>query len=95
MPLVQQLYDKYQNRGLIVLNINLSNSVSGVAKFMTEKNYTIPTLVDVQGNARHDYKIQYVPTTYFIDRDGFIRDKSVGGWQSLEQIEQRLSKIMP
>jgi len=94
MPLVQQLYDKYQNRGLIVLNINLSNSVSGVAKFMTEKNYTIPTLVDVQGNAGHDYKIQYVPTTYFIDRDDFIRDKSVGGWQNLEQIEQRLSKII-
>ena len=62
---------------------------------MTERNYTVPTLVDVQGNAGNDYKIQYVPTAYFIDKDGFIQDKAIGGWQSLEQIEQRLLKIMP
>lgn len=91
---MQQLYDKYQNKDVVVLTINIGGSTDGVTKFMTSNNYTFPALIDTTGDAQHGYHIQYVPTTFFIDKDGFIRDKSVGGWQSLDQIEQRLAKIL-
>ena len=94
MPLVQQLTDKYQSKGLVVLNVSISGNVAGIARYMAEKNYTILTLIDIDGTARRSYRIQYVPTAYFIDKDGFIRDKRVGGWENLEQIEQILTKIL-
>jgi len=94
MPLVQQLTDKYQSKGLVVLNITLLGNIAGLARYMAEKNYTITTLVDVDGKARRSYRIQYVPTAYLIDKDGFIRDRQIGGWESFEQIEQRLTKIL-
>ena len=80
---------------MVILTVSTSGSLSEIAKFIAEKNCNFPTLVDVQGNARHDYQIQYTPTAYLIDRDGLIRDKSFGGWQDLEQIERKLAKIMP
>jgi peroxiredoxin len=94
MPLVQQLYEKYQNKDVVVLTVNLSGSRAGIAKFMTENKYTFPALIDTTGDAQHGYHIQYVPTTFLIDKDGNIRDKIVGGWQSLDQIEGRLQKVM-
>ena len=94
MPLVQQLTDKYQSRGLVILNISINGDIAAIARYMAEKNYTIPTLVDTDGNVRNSYRIQFVPTAFFIDKDGFIRDKQVGGWENLEQIEQRLTKIL-
>jgi peroxiredoxin len=93
MPLVQQLYEKYRDKGLIVITINSGGSPSAIAKFLAKRNYTFTTLSDLQSSAAHDYHIQYVPTTFFIDRDGFIRDKVIGGFENMEQIEQRLSKI--
>jgi peroxiredoxin len=93
MPLVQQLYEKYRDKGVIVVTVNMGGSPAGIAQFMTEKNYTFIALADPQRSAGHDYSVQYVPTTFLIDKDGFIQDKIIGGFENLEQMEQRLAKI--
>ena len=94
MPLVQQLYEKYQNEDLAVITINISGNVGSVTRFMSDGKYTFPALIDGKGDSVHNYHIQYVPMTFFIDKDGFIRDKAVGGWNDLTQIEERLAKIL-
>ncbi len=94
MPLVQQLHEKYQD-DVVVLTVNIGGSPSGIAKFMTENNYSFLSVIDGPGAAKRDYKIQYVPTTFFVDKDGFIKDKAVGGWENLAQIEGRLKSILP
>ena len=94
MPLVQQLTDRYRDKNLAVINITLNGNIAGLARYMAEKNYTITTLLDVEGTARRSYRVQFVPTAFFIDKDGFIVDKQIGGWESLEQIEQRLTRIL-
>ena len=92
---MQQLTDKYQSQGLAIFNISINGNISGIARYMADKSYTIPTMVDVDGSVRRAYKIQFVPTAFFIDRDGFIRDKKIGGFDGLEDIEERLTKILP
>jgi cytochrome c biogenesis protein CcmG/thiol:disulfide interchange protein DsbE len=95
MPLVQQLNDKYIDRGLVVVTIHSGGSPAGVARLLAGKNYTFTTLLDPQNDTGRAYRLQYVPTTFFIDREGFIRDKVIGGFENLAQIEDRIKKILP
>jgi hypothetical protein len=52
-------------------------------------------LFDSNGAVLKKYGIQFYPTTFFVDRDGIIQEKVIGGFQSKEAIEKRLDKIMP
>jgi hypothetical protein len=94
MPLVQQLHEKYTDKGIKIVTINIGGSPAGIGKFMADNKYTFVALTDPQGSSSHDYSIQYVPTSFFIDKDGIIQDKVIGGFENLAQIEQKLTKIM-
>jgi len=93
MPLVQQLYEKYKDKGVAVVTVNMGGSPAGIAQFMAEREYAFIALTDTQGSTGHDYGIQYVPTSFFIDKDGIIQDKVIGGFVNLAQIEGHLTKI--
>ena len=93
MPLVQQLKDKYNDKGVKVVTISLGGSPESIGQFMSNNKYTFTALTDPQGAASHDYAVQYVPTSFFIDKDGIIQDKVIGGFANLEAIEEKLKKI--
>lgn len=95
MPLIQQLYDKYGSRGVVVLTVNIGGDRTQVEDFLAGKGYTIPTLIDGQGSTASDYQVSAVPKTVFIDKDGIIRDIRIGAYQNLSQIESSMSKIYP
>ncbi len=45
-----------------------------VASFMNRGGYTVPVVLDSQGMTTEAYHITSVPTFYFVDRDGIVRD---------------------
>ncbi len=90
--MIQALYDKHRD-DLSVLTIN-SNDAASIDKFMRDGGLTFPVLRDTSSNVMRSYKLQYYPTTFFIDRDGIIRDKVIGGFPNLDSIENRLKKII-
>ena len=49
--------------------------------------------MDVTGAVMHAYRVFGIPTHYFIDRDGIIRDR-VFGPLNAAGIEQRLAEIV-
>jgi hypothetical protein len=49
--------------------------------------------VDVTGAVMHTYRVFGIPTHYFIDRNGIIRDR-VFGPLDRAGIEQRLAEIL-
>ena len=93
MPYIQQVYDEWQEKGLVLLAINKGESPSQVAEFMQSQRLSLPVLLDMEGNIAQKYKIQYIPSTFFIDRDGIIQDMKVGAFQSTAEIESSLSKL--
>ena len=52
-------------------------------------------LLDTKGDVAGKYRINGVPATYFIDKDGLIRDVRVGAFLNMAQIEGYLDKITP
>ena len=93
MPYIQQIYDEWQERGLVLLAINIGESSSQAAEFMQQHNLSFPVLLDREGNIAQKYNIRGIPTTFFIDRDGIIQDIRIGAFQNKEEIESSLSKL--
>lgn len=95
MPYIQEIYEGWSDKGLVVLAINIGESSFKVEEFRQNHNLSFTVLLDTKQNVAQKYNFQYIPTTFFIDKDGIIQEKVIGPFQNKTQIENRLSKIMP
>lgn len=95
MPYLQQVYEEWSDKGLVVLAINIGESPSEVKKFLQTHNLSLPVLLDTEENAARKYNITGIPTTFFIDSDGIIQQKIIGAFPNKEAIEKYLNSIMP
>ncbi len=95
MPYLQQIYDRFSGKGLVLLAINNGESSSRVGEFMQSQGFSFPVLLDIRGSIAQSYNIVGLPTTFYIDKDGIIQDMKVGAFRSVAEIENGLSKIMP
>ena len=95
MPLLQEIYEdpEWSERGLLIIAINLSESKTTVQEFMEENNYSFMVLLDMSGTVGMLYNARYIPMTYFIDKDGIIKDIKVGPFQNKAEIEQALLNL--
>jgi len=95
MPYIQQMYEEWRDKGLILLVIHMGGSPSQVKEFLQSHNLSLPVLLDINQDVAQKYGIQYIPTTFFIDKDGIIQEKIIGAFSGKAQIEMGLSKIIP
>lgn len=95
MPFLQEIYDEWTDKGLVLLTVNLGESTNVARNFMQENGFTMPVLLDSSRVLLNRYQITGIPTTFFIDKDGIIREGRIGSFPSKETIEQSLTKIMP
>ena len=95
MPYIQEIYEEWSDKGLVVLTINMGESSSTVEEFMQSYNLSFTVLLDTRQDVAQRYNITGIPTTFFVDKDGIIQDKLIGAFQNKTQIENRLSKIIP
>jgi len=78
MPELQAAYAAYAPGGLVVLGVNQAEDRATVQAFLDELGLTFPVVLDTQYEAASRYSVNSLPTTFFIDRDGVIRDIVVG-----------------
>jgi peroxiredoxin len=95
MPYLQQVYEEWSDRGLVLLTINMGGTSSQVEEFLQSHDLSLPVLLDTKRDLAARYNIRYVPTTFFIDRDGTIQVVKVGAFPNKEAIEGDLNEIMP
>ena len=94
MPLLEQVHDEMQPE-LILLAINTGQSPATVTDFLNDNHLKLPVVIDTSGVISNRYLVQYVPTTFFIDADGIIRNKVVGAFPNRAAIDKSMVKIMP
>ncbi len=76
MPSLQTLYDRFANKGVVVLGINTWDS-GDPEKFMRDKGFSYPLLVNGDEVAKK-YKVNGLPTLYVIGQDKTILFAEVG-----------------
>ena len=96
MPAIQQVYENYRNRGLIVLSINASyqDVPAKMKTFLESFTYSFPILLDERGAVNQIYAISSLPTTFFIDRDGKVRDLVIGGPLTIAGLSARIEALL-
>ncbi len=95
MPYLQEIYNEWSGKGLMVLAINIGESSAKVKTFLQDNDLSLPVLLDTKLDVFRRYNIRWIPTTFFIDKDGIIQEKIIGAFPNKEAIENRVSKIMP
>lgn len=67
-----------EERLVQILAISSQEERSIVASFMRRGGYRVKTLVDAQGITSEEYRIKSLPTFYFVDRSGIVREAYAG-----------------
>jgi cytochrome c biogenesis protein CcmG, thiol:disulfide interchange protein DsbE len=79
MPAIEELYQRYRDRGLEVLAINLDVlSTASVEAFAKEVGVTFRVALDPSWSTARAYSVIGLPTTYLIDRSGKAVVREVG-----------------
>ena len=92
MPFIQDIYENesFSDKGLVILAVNIGENSSTAKRFMVDNELTFAVLLDTDQKIAPEYNVRAIPTTFFIDEDGIIRDIKVGAFSSRAEIEQRL-----
>jgi peroxiredoxin len=93
MPHLQALYEKYNGLGFELLAVNVEkNNAEGARKWLEETPVTFPVLFDPENQVTKLYKVQTMPSTVLIGRDGTMRFIHFGykpGYENEYQTEVR------
>ena len=92
MPALQEIYDAHREHGLVLLGVDYGEERDQVVNYAREIGVSFPLLLDRDTAVGQRYRVQGLPTTVFVDRQGIIRDVVVGGPMNLLYIE---AKVLP
>lgn len=77
MPDMQKLHESYEEE-LVILAVNIGENKSTAANFMMENGLNFPVLLDTDKSTAQNYLVRGIPTSYFLDQNGIIKEKVVG-----------------
>jgi peroxiredoxin len=80
MPELERYYqNKPANVEILAVNFTVTEKgKENVVQFIQEHQFSFPILLDEKNKVNSMYEILSLPTTYFIDSDGVIREKFTG-----------------
>lgn len=78
MPFIQKLSDGANAGGYAVLAVNIGEDKDLVKNFLKQKGYSFYTVIDQSQKVSEMYMVANIPTTFFIDENGVIKNVHVG-----------------
>lgn len=79
---LQELYEKYKDRDVVILGLNCADDRKIALDFLRDNSATFPNILDTSITARKvvydDYKKNGDPLNYIIDREGKVVDAWYG-----------------
>jgi peroxiredoxin len=96
MPFLQEVSEDpdWAERGLKVLAVNLGESSAAVRQFMDENRLSFRVLLDTENEVGVRYNARYIPTTFFIDKNGIIRDIKIGAFAGKPDIDRYIINML-
>lgn len=94
-PWLNQIQDKYEDKGFRVLAINLDKDKALADKFLAQipANFTIA--YDPEGKSAESFQVQGMPSSYLVDRTGHLRARHIGFREDDKaELEQAVVKLL-
>ncbi len=73
MPLLDDLYNRYQRVGFNLLGVNIDDDSSRAMDMMAELGVDFPVLFDDRKEVSRMYEVDAMPVTVLVDREGTVR----------------------
>ena len=105
MPEFEKVYKEFgsNKKDVIILGVagpkskenqnNVDVEKDKVISFLKKKNITYPTLMDEVGKSFDEYGVKYFPTTYVINKKGYL-EGFVNGAISGEQLKNAINETL-
>jgi peroxiredoxin len=87
MPKVSKVYTKFSDRGFVILGVGISEKVKRIKEFREELELSFLLVADEDGAVSRTYGVRGIPTSYLIDREGYV----IGGWVGGRDWEGRVA----
>ncbi|HLF28938.1 MAG TPA: redoxin domain-containing protein [Anaerolineae bacterium] len=94
MPALQEVYDARRAEGLLVLAVDQAEAPDVVRSFGAELQLTFPLVPDPDYVVSEQYRISLLPSTFFIGRDGVIREVVFGGPMNRALLESKIAPLL-
>ena len=78
MPLLDELYGKYQRAGLVLLSVNIDEAAEPAIEMAQTLKVSYPVLFDARKEVSRAYDVSAMPVTVLVDRAGVVRYVSEG-----------------
>lgn len=94
MPALQDVFAARQRDGVVVIGVNQLEDGSVVSAFASELHIQFPVGLDRDGVINGRYQVHGLPSTFFIDRHGVIRDVVVGGPMDIALLQSKVNSLL-
>lgn len=97
-PWLNKIEAKYKQQGFSVISVNLDANKALATKFLSEMPATFTVVYDPKGKIAKHFKIQGMPSSMLIGRDGKIKSRHTGFYTNKislyqQEIEHLLTPI--
>ncbi len=93
-PTIRALDERYRDRGLVVLGVQVQQTVEDGRSYAARYGLGYTIGADVTGAIFHAYKVFALPTQFFIDPNGVVR-QVVNGPLTEARASQLIESILP
>ncbi|HUY84841.1 MAG TPA: TlpA disulfide reductase family protein [Steroidobacteraceae bacterium] len=73
MPALDRIYRRYAPQGLVVVGISVDAGAAAVKRLLARHPVHYPILLDPTTRVSSAYRVEAMPSTFIIDREGEIR----------------------
>ncbi len=94
MPAIEQVYQSRREQGFVVLAVDQQEDDASVKSFAQQLGLTFPLLMDRDATVARLYHVSALPTTFFVDRKGVVRDMAIGGPLTRAAIESKIDALL-
>ncbi len=78
-PVLQKTYERYRDRGLVVLGVDVNDFRQDARRFMGRYGVTYPVVYDGKGSTVGKWGVRGFPETFFVDRTGKLVGERIEG----------------
>jgi len=93
-PVMNDFRARYEEKGLVVMAVDIREDEAKVAAFAVRLNATFPIGLDGDGTAQAAWGTYALPIHFWIDKDGIIRAGALGG-VGRDVVAANLRMVMP
>lgn len=92
-PELVAAYERHAADGLVIIAVDVGEDPAAVADYVEKAGLPFLIALDRSTEVAAQYRVRGLPTHYFVDADGIVRDMKIGPMGEKE-IERRLASVL-